>query len=76
MKVTINTFQETRKIVAVQGDGGNGLFVPDEWNGGTVFVSTGCMSGKRCNEQSLADVLSACSGRKPIYEGDEVTIQF
>ena len=69
MKVT----NEDRKIVAVVGTLGMGLFVPSA-DGRTVFIDS--MGIARVEPKTLRQVLAKSSDRCPVYEGDKITIQF
>jgi hypothetical protein len=74
MKIMYTNPPETRKIVAVQGTCGDGIFLKNT-KGRISFVNFHNIVADY-SFTSLAEVLRDNSGRKPIYEGDEITIKF
>lgn len=76
MKISLNSNQPERKLVAVLGEMAQGIFFrKTEDRSSTVFVSvTGEVNSE--NSQSLEVLLNQSSRRTGIYEGDTVTLQF
>ena len=78
MRVTLNGDKKPRKLKAVVGSGGEGVFFAN--NLGKVFYldSDGMLidySNSR-RESSLEKLLTTDDGRKAIYEGDSITLVF
>ncbi len=74
MKVTVNSASE-KKLVGVLGADGVTIFLPNQnHNGSYVINSQGKIDPKI--EMSLVGLLNSDIKRKPIYEGDSITLQF
>lgn len=65
---------QKRKLVAVIGWGGEGLFLPTP-SGSIMYLD---FSGIKtaCTPESSLEEVAGMSDRTPVYEGDTVTIQF
>ncbi len=70
MKVKFQGSDPTKKLVAVVGGGENGVFF--RYNGGSLYVGgVEAMYDSNCLEN-----IAKRRGRKPVYEGDTITITF
>lgn len=75
-KITINRYTPPeREVVAVIGAGGGGLYVKDTQGNIRYFQTNGKVSHV-ASDLTFDELLVKTSGRKPIYVGDTVTIQF
>lgn len=79
MKITVKSNVPERKLVALVGVGGEGLFLRSKTEPNRMIFLYG--DGASTNtEGSLDDLLkkSSASGsdRVPVYEGDTVTLEF
>ncbi len=70
MRVKVQCVEPPKKLVAVVGDGENGIFF--HYNAGSVYVDR---HGSTMSRDTL-ETVARRQGRKPIYEGDTVTITF
>lgn len=76
MKIKLNTVTPPpRKLVAVIGECGMGLFLPSKGGNRSVFyATTGFLS--TTHDTPLEDLLKGNNGRQAVYEGDTITLQF
>ncbi len=72
MKISFEKLDTREEIKAVVGDGGQGIFLP--YGDRSIYMDT---RGK-CHavDIHINRVAYAQPGRKPIYEGDTITITF
>lgn len=75
-KVTVNSTPPPRKLVAVIGQSGVGIWVKDE-QGGLRYIN-GCAKVMKPFHGQVETLEGAMNDktRTPVYEGDTVTIQF
>ena len=72
-RVTKTGAAPERKLVAVIGTNGSGLYTPAT-DAGSRYISG--RSYSVAISVSIQDILNADRNRVPVYEGDSVTIQF
>jgi hypothetical protein len=65
-----------RKVVAVVGVGGYGFFVPTAGEGSVYINEYGVATSTLAARKTLSALLLEDRDRKPVYEGDSITLQF
>jgi hypothetical protein len=82
VKITLNGSTSERKLVAVVGVNGVGIFLPasPELDEGFGLVWYNTITGKvescRGPLNSLEGLLAQEKDRQPVYEGDSITLEF